>query len=194
MITYLLVAQRSTQHVKMNTRSIRITLELFTLLLWIVGIVCAALLACEYGAIIFTGGAELKVAWAVIRKVVAKALEEYVSGDELSRELGIVNDLFNIGALSILAIVAAGICGCVSFVSLIAACCISGKQKQKTSTRDAEAAEYMVAPMSAVKPGFTISVNSSPSSSALPTPMYRAVTPQVYSPVPQDSSYFGRGE
>jgi hypothetical protein len=166
----------------MNKRSIRIWLELVTLLLWIAGIVCAILLATEYGAIIFSGGVELKAAWSALKHIIAEALKLLVDSDSIAREIAIVNDIFDIGALSILAVVAACVCGSVSFLSLLAACCISGKQKNKPL--ETEAAEYL-APLSTDKPGFIVSERASPW--ATPTPMYSA-TSQGYSSTPTPTS------
>ena len=167
---------------KMNKRSIRIILELLTLTLWIVGIVCAALLAVEYGAIIFTGGAELKLAWSAVKPIIEKALDTLVEDGKAIQELSIVNDIFDIGALSILAVVAASICGMVSFVSLLAACCISGKAQKKNTHPETGASEYLM-PMSADKPGFAVSGRSSPASWAARTPMSEGHI--GYSPAPQ---------
>lgn len=173
----------------MNKRSIRISLELLTLLLWIVGIVCATLLAVEYGAIVFTGGAELKFAWSAIKPIVEKAVETLVNDGKTIRELGIVNDLFNIGAMAILAVVASGICGAVSFVSLCVSCCISGKAKRSGhGGLESGAAESLV-PVEGDKPGFIMSERSSPISSAAWTPMSKASS--GYSPAPQHDSGVG---
>jgi hypothetical protein len=170
----------------MNKRSIRISLELLTLLLWIVGIVCATLLAVEYGAIIFTGGTELKFAWDAIKPIVEKAVETLVDDGETVRDLGIVNDLFNIGAMAILAVVASGICGGVSFVSLCASCCISGKARRSDhGGLESGTAAYLV-PVEGDKPGFTMSERSSPTSSAAWTPMSKVSS--GYSPAPQQES------
>lgn len=168
----------------MNKRSVRIWLELLTLLLWITGIVCAILLALEYSAIIFTGGAELKIAWDSLKEIVVKAIESLIGdGGGASRELGIVDDIFNIGAMAILAVAASSICGAVSFVSLCVSCCISGKvKKSRHAQLESGAAEYLV-PMESAKPRFTVSTRSSPVSSVAWTPM--SGTSATYSPAPQ---------
>lgn len=175
--------QTSSATPRMNKRSIRISLELLTLALWITGIVCATLLAIEYGAIVFTGGVELKLAWDAIKNIIEKAVETLVDDGKAIQELEIVNDIFNIGAMAILAIVASGICGAVSFVSLCASFCISGKAK-RTGHEQLEigAAEYLM-PMEGAKPGFTVSTRFSPVSSAAWTPMSEASL--GYSPAAQ---------
>jgi hypothetical protein len=127
----------------MNKRSIRITLELLTLILWAAGIVCVGLLAGEYGVIVSTG-VELKFAWTSIKHIITAALENLVDGGNILQELSIVDDIFTIGALSILGVVAACICGAVSCVSLLAACCISGKSKKKDNHRESGAVEYLL--------------------------------------------------
>lgn len=193
-ITYLLFAQYATKKAirtsspspKMSKRSIRLTLELLTLLLWLAGIACATLLASEYGAIIFADGAELKLAWTAIRPILAKALESLVAGEQVSRELDIVNDLFNVGAMAILAVASSAICGGVSLVSFFAACCISGKNKKMNNSNrgcaESGAVEYLM-PMSADKAGSSVSGRSSLASWAVGTPMSQVST--GYSPAPQ---------
>jgi hypothetical protein len=128
----------------MNKRSIRITLELLTLILWAAGIVCAGLLSGEYGGIVFAGGVELKFAWTSIKPIITAALKKLSGDGNILQELSIVNDIFTIGALSILGVVAACICGAVSCVSLLVACCISGKSKKKDNHRESGAVEYLV--------------------------------------------------
>nr|POE56853.1 hypothetical protein CFP56_70105 [Quercus suber] len=131
-------AAKANRSAKMNKRWIRVCLEMLSLLLWIAGIVCAALLAAEYGAIIFVGGAELKLAWTAVKPLVKDVLDRVATtlttdDGPAVRQLDIVNDIFNIGAVAILAMVAAGVCGMVSVLSLFAACCISGKPRKKQS-------------------------------------------------------------
>jgi hypothetical protein len=190
-IIYLFIAQRATKKAirtsmpspKMNKRSIRISLELLTLLLWITGIICAILLAVEYGAIVFSGGVELKLAWDTVKEIIEKAIEILVDDGKAIQELNIVDDIFNIGAMAILAVVASSICGAVSLVSLCASCCISGKvKKNRHAQLESGAAEYLV-PMESAKPGFTVSTRSSPVSSVAWTPM--SGTSAGYSPAAQ---------
>nr|POE47892.1 hypothetical protein CFP56_01220 [Quercus suber] len=184
LIIYLMVAQRAaakaSRGAKMNKRWIRVCLEILTLVLWIAGIVCAALLAAEYGAIIFIGGAELKLAWTAVKPLVKDTLERVantLTSDDgpMVRQLDIVNDIFNIGAVSILAVVAAGICGFVSVWSCLAACCISGKPKTKASQLENGQQDQLV-PMLGDRSNLTLSPQPSPlvvNVNGFPTPPMR---------------------
>jgi len=108
-------------------------LELATLLLWIVSIVCSIMLALQYGIMVVAGGVQVKVAFTVCRGLIQEALQQIAESanksDNILRALDIVSDVVTIGGLSIASVCVSAICGAVSFVSLIVACCMSGKKK-----------------------------------------------------------------
>ncbi|KAK5100919.1 hypothetical protein LTR24_000767 [Lithohypha guttulata] len=131
-ITYLFFAQRSKKHPNTNKRSLRVTLELTTLVLWIISIVCSAMLALQYGIMALTGGVEAKVAFSLCRELIKAALEEVAEGaasGNIMRALEIVGQLVTIGGVSIVSVGVSAVCAAVSFVSLVVACCVSGGKK-----------------------------------------------------------------
>ena len=131
-ITYLFFAQRSQNHPNTNKRSLRVTLELTTLLLWIISLVCSAMLALQYGIMALTGGVEAKVAFSLCRELIKAALEEAAEGaasENIMRALEIVGQLVTIGGVSIVSVGVSAVCVVVSFVSLVVACCVSGGKK-----------------------------------------------------------------
>lgn len=138
-ITYLFFAHRSKNHQATNRRWIRVLLELLTLLAWIASIVCSILLALEFGVTALVGGPELKGAAEVCEVALEQAIQQVASTNKNSNAaLNIVETLITIGALSIASVVVSGSCGIISFVSLIVACCMSGKKR----TADTEKGLY----------------------------------------------------
>lgn len=159
-VGYLFFAHRAAEGQWMNRRATRITLEIITLLIWAVSIVCATMLAIEYGSVVIVGGAEIKTAFTGVMDLITTALQEmFQAADKnISRSLSIVNEICTIGLLSIIAVVASGICGTVSFISLILACCISGKKKEKIVEKDVT--EHLM-PFRIEKPPINVAKRSS---------------------------------
>lgn len=135
-IAYLFFARRRKSHTITNRRAIRVPLEVVTLLAWVASLVCGVLLALEYSMISLSGGIAVKVALKVARKALQAALERVVktqahsAGDDFEEALNIMGDIVTVGILAVVSVAASSICGAVSFVSLIVACCMSGKQKE----------------------------------------------------------------
>lgn len=78
------------------------------------------------------GGPELKGAAEVAEVVLKQVIETAASTNKnTDAVMSIVNALITIGALSVASVIASALCGIISFVSLIVACCTSGK-KQKS--------------------------------------------------------------
>lgn len=128
-ITYLFFAHRSKNHQGANKRSIRVLLELVTLLAWIASIVCSILLALEFG-VFALGGLELKGAAKTSADILEPVIEAAAGmNDNSNAVLNIVETLSTLGVLSVVSVIASSFCGIISFVSLIVACCTSGKKR-----------------------------------------------------------------
>lgn len=125
----------------MNTRSCRLVLEVITLLVWIVGIVTAVMLSMQYGILAMSGGVETKISFTFLKPLIKETLEKIIGVLEPLKALGVFGDLITVGVLSVVMVGAACICTVVSFVSLLLACCISGKEKNRPTESDNGAAE-----------------------------------------------------
>jgi len=90
------------------------------------------MLAVQYGVMALAGGVEAKAAVSLCEELIKAVLEEvaeHVAGENVMRALEIVGQLVTIGGVAIVSVGASAVCAVVSFVSLVVACCVSGKKK-----------------------------------------------------------------
>ena len=134
-------AHRSKNHEGANRRAVRIPLELLVFLAWGAAIACGTLLALQYGTLAISSGLTVKIALKAARIVLNKALKKVATKNDAAqdtdRALEMVSDIITIGLLAIVSSIASSICACVSFISCIVACCMSGKKKQSKHDREA---------------------------------------------------------
>lgn len=85
-----------------------------------------------------TGGVELKGAAEICKDVLEQVVQTAASTNKNSNAaVNIVETLITIGGLSVASVIASGFCGIISFVSLIVACCMSGKKRKGDAEHDA---------------------------------------------------------
>ncbi|ORY05549.1 hypothetical protein BCR34DRAFT_617167 [Clohesyomyces aquaticus] len=166
-IIYLVLANRAARHsnrdLTRNSRKTRVLLSLLTLLLWIVAIVCSALLVAQYGVFAVSLGPACKVAVKASKYVIQKALQEAASqaasaaaktNDTIVNVLNIVGSIMTIGAMAIVLLVASLICGGVELVNCFLGCCIKNKAGQQH-------APPMESPMMEKRPFMTVTTATS---------------------------------
>jgi hypothetical protein len=140
-IIYLFFVDRAARHssrdLKRNSRTTRVLVSVLTLILWIAAIVCSALLVVEFGVFALVAGPETKIALTTSKQVVLEALKQVAeSFDTISDAMNIVGSIMTIGFMAILLLGASIVNTHVALWNCIIACCMSGKGKNKTVTKD----------------------------------------------------------
>ncbi|KAF1999853.1 hypothetical protein P154DRAFT_563704 [Amniculicola lignicola CBS 123094] len=143
-IIYLVLVNRAARHssrdLSRNSRTTRVLLSLLSLLLWIVAIVCSALLVVQYGVFAISLGPACKIAVTASKYAIQKALQEAASqaagaaaktNDTIVNILDVVGSIMTIGAMAIVLLIASLICGSVELVNCGLACCIKNKAGQQ---------------------------------------------------------------
>lgn len=140
-IIYLFFADRAARHsprdLKRNSRTTRLIISILTLLLWIVAIVCSALLTVEFGVFAFVTGPETKIALTTSEKILLEALKQIAESiDTIGDAMNIVSSIMTIGFMAILFLGVSIVNTKVALWNCIIACCMSGKGMNKKVTKD----------------------------------------------------------
>ena len=103
-------------------------ISFLTLILWIVAIICSALLTVEFGVFALVAGPETKIALTTSEKVLLEAMKQIAESiDTVENAMNIVGSIMTIGFMAILLLGASIVNAKVELVNCIIACCMSGK-------------------------------------------------------------------